>query len=358
LDRGDGVIRPRYEVVPRIRSIGPDLDQVRRVAPPGSLSAAEPGHTLLVARFPDLLLKCHAAACERRGGQSQLGGLFRVGVDPTRFLAWRLADRERVRSGGVEVPRFVFDEEMEREPGLFERWMRMARALLDLVPRGLAAPQVRNILRWDYDVNVGPSEAEDLVMFVVEDVLLDLAWPVAADRTFEVLARNLRCSIKAVIDFALLDEHAATAEAALRNLIAGKADSPAAFERLGAICRNESLRGMFARRRGSPALFEALFAGYALSSGGRLRRGTFFAGAQAAEYLDLADDVLAAAAFAVVVAGYDLVGCAGYELAVQVRADREAAAEGVALAGVIDRATRAVLVAFPPDCQTAPEVAW
>src|SRR5262249_50545411 len=146
-----------------------------------------------------LRLRCYAAARERRGGRSHLGELFRAGVDPVRFLAWKVSNRERAREGAGEVSLTTFDNDEELDLRRYDRWMRISRTLLEFVPRGLAANQIREILRKDGGVDLTPHEADGLIAFVIDDVLGDPGRPVVVDRTFEVLAENLGCEVEDVL---------------------------------------------------------------------------------------------------------------------------------------------------------------
>jgi predicted outer membrane repeat protein len=63
-----------YEVLPRLRSRGPDLDALRRLGVAGEFQPA-PGHVFLAVRPRDLELRALAAVCRHRLGRSTLADL-------------------------------------------------------------------------------------------------------------------------------------------------------------------------------------------------------------------------------------------------------------------------------------------
>jgi hypothetical protein len=87
---------------------------------------APPGYRLFVGRLPDLVLRCQAEVCERLGGESQLGGLFRTGIDPTRFIARDLYGCAGLGAWDDESLRQRFDMLAGGAPAAFEPWMKRA----------------------------------------------------------------------------------------------------------------------------------------------------------------------------------------------------------------------------------------
>jgi hypothetical protein len=121
----DGRLHPRYEVASGILSLDPNLEQLRRLSRT-PVFEAPPGYRLVVGRLPDLVLRCQAEVCEILGGESQLGGLFRAGVDPTRFIARDLYSCTRIAAWDDESLRQRFDMLAGGDPAAFEPWMKRA----------------------------------------------------------------------------------------------------------------------------------------------------------------------------------------------------------------------------------------
>ena len=69
--RGDR-LHPRYRLLPAIRSVGPDLQQLRRHVRPGVFRPG-PRHVFLVVTLRDLELRALAAACRRRPNGTPTG---------------------------------------------------------------------------------------------------------------------------------------------------------------------------------------------------------------------------------------------------------------------------------------------
>ena len=373
-EEGDGRVRACFRVLPTFGSTGPNLAQYRRLIRT-RVFGADSGHSLVVGRFENLTLRCHAEICELRGGQSQLGGTFR-------YLAYREEDlahrRDHFLSNGDPVAVIACDL-LEREldmtgtsvlgetrrslegfyhldvanPARFARWKMMARAILDLRLRGLGPTQVRDRLRSDLDLN--PTMVQWLVE-CTQDILPDLGW-FLDDDTFEVVNHKLRLD-PADLATILLDKP--TGLAAFRNLIWSGEQAEGVFRTLRARSRNPHLWGLIDQGHGSPQLFSELFSRHTLSPIGRTRRGVFLSKAQMAEHVDFADDVMKAALFGVVAARFDLLAFAGEEFVVRVPT-RESNGESLKrFAAVAEEAARPLFSRpeFAPRCRVETCVAW
>jgi hypothetical protein len=84
--QGNRLIRPSYEVMPRIASKHPNLYRLRWLNP-SVMFEAPPGYVLLAVELRDLELRCLAETCHSTGRGSDLAELFRAGEDPTSFAA-------------------------------------------------------------------------------------------------------------------------------------------------------------------------------------------------------------------------------------------------------------------------------
>jgi len=292
-----------------------------------------------------------------QGGEPQLGGWFRGGLDPVRRVAGSLYNHDRTRDGGeAPMPEGTFDEMDAQEPGRFAHWKDLGAVLLDAVHRGLAAPHVREILARDFGRDISLADAVRYCRLLEEDVLLDLTWFVK-DETLEILRAKLDCD-RVDVEGLMLEGTPENAAAALRNLIAGRSKSPQAFARLRGICRNPHFRAMMAADEGSPELFDALFGNVTVNPVGRARMGLFLTLASAADHLDLADDVMKTVLFEIVATGHDLVGYADGEFALQVREDVATEAMRHAIEGVAEEAARRVVDLFPPRCRVEMRQVW
>jgi hypothetical protein len=308
------------------------------------------------------VLRCHAEVCEKDGGASQLGGFFRAGLNPVPATAQRLYAREMVSK--VEDPeewveeRLMdeFDEVSREDPDRLGFWMKLARSLLDVIPRGSNAYHLRKVLSADYGIEVSPAEAERYTR-LLESTLRDLSWMVSVDVTFQIIEKKLGCSRGELVD-ALPPGTDESSLAALRNVIAGEKDDPRAIARLRAVCADDDWKARLDTPKGDPDLYRDLFSDHAVSPTGRVRCGVYVTRARAATHLDLADDATKAVLFALVAAGFDLVGWDGEEFAVQVRegADLSAAAEAVKQEA--ERAARRVVRIFDPVAEVRPASAW
>jgi hypothetical protein len=399
-------IRPSYDLFPRLMSRGPDLSKLRRLAAdpmfgalndePGrgrarsgaagvrptvsgpergaALFEAESGHRLLVGRLPHLVLRCQAQTCEHNGGQSQLGGIFRGGVDPVEWVAKKLyvftkrsefvaqnpdhEERDEEDDGAGAMWRF--EQEFEETALGAERttstWIALAGALLDTIPRGLNGDQFRQLLRTEHRIDLTPGEAERYSGWLLE-LLPELLYMADEDFTLTLAAKKLGCRDSELAD-AVSPRDEMTAAPSLRNLVSGRREDRAAFSRLRDVCADASWKEKLAAGEGSPALYRELFEEVVVTPVGRVRRGAFFTTARAAAHLCLADDVVKAVLFALVAAGHDLLGWDGREFAVQVSEREEAGPVIADVKRVAEGAARRVVTRFPPKCEVREVSAW
>jgi hypothetical protein len=399
LDRldSDGRLHPRYEVASGILSLDPNLEQLRRLSRT-PVFEAPPGSRLVVGRLPDLVLRCQAEVCERLGGESQLGGLFRAGIDPTRYVAQDLYSCTRMGAWDGESLRQRFDmlvsrapaafepwmkrayealdkklfedwrslarkqlmrecERLEKEdPAGFERWMEITRTLLDAVPRGMAPLHVREILRRNADIDITLAEAERYTRSLVDEVLPELGW-LLEDETLVILARWLGCKVEDLGEL-IVEESPGTTAAALRNLIAGRTKNSGAFAKMRWVCTHERNRELLMAGEGSMELFWAVFADNVLNPAGRVRRALHFTRAGARQHLAMADECMKLVVFRVVAAGYELVACAGDELVIQVSEDPSEQETLLRIAQTAEEAAGEFLIEFPPRCEICFVAAW
>lgn len=305
---GDRRLRPRYEGVPSIRSSNPSLSAVRRLHPAPMFEAA-PGRSLLIVALRDLELRCAAEVTRRHGGESQLAGWFHAGVDPVAYAAVRLHESEALR-----WEEFLALE--EREPDRCRRWKAEAQTFLLTVIRGLTVAQAREILRNDHDIDIDAVTARRYYEILADEVGLERPYFRAED-TFEAVRARLGCPVEDLV-MLMMPGEPEEAEAALRNLIAGRTRAPDAFARLHAICRDPALREWLAKGEGSAELYEAFFARDVLTPSGRVRGRMFFTQARSAGFLDLADAVRKAALYAVVAEGHELTACADDQFVIEI----------------------------------------
>jgi hypothetical protein len=354
---GDGRLRPRYEVVPRIRSLDPNLERLRRLDPSLEFKAA-PGHSLLVGRLPDLVLRCYAEIGERRNEPTLLKSLFQDEIEPHRFVAYSLHDLEMGRPQGAEMEEWKEFDAIDREdPGRFARWKQLARALLRCAALGVGLSNVRAFLQADSTIDFKPGKIENNYPYLIFELVRDFYFSMQ-DESLELLAGKLGCSSFDLPVLLLVPEHPGTTAAALRNLIAGKTKDSSTFDDLRQICRDESWREKLAAGAGSPGLYRELFSSVVVGPVGRGRKGLFFTRLSAAAHLDLADDVMKTVVFRVVSEGHTLITCLGDEFVVEVRAESDPEKACRSIESAANDAARSILEFFPPRCEVRAQSSW
>jgi len=178
---GDGpggrLVRPRYVVVPRLRTINPNLELLGWVDRSAAFAAPE-GYYFVVGKLFGLAVRCLAELCTRHLGASRLAGRLREGVDPTLDVAtsW---------GGFLRLDYFVGIE--ADRPGAAELAMRRARAFVAILPRFWDGGAVRRPLRATSKARLRPDRAQDYLRMVSEEFFPEIGALLKDDR---VAVRN------------------------------------------------------------------------------------------------------------------------------------------------------------------------
>jgi hypothetical protein len=306
-------LRPRYEVVPQIRSSGPDLSTLRRLCGAGLFRPA-PGHRFLVLELRHLELRALAAVCLRRCGQSRLADIFIRGQGPDDCVAAGLARLAPAELAALRAG----------DPRAHDRRLRVARALLAAVPMGFSEEGVREIARSEFGLDdLGLAEVHRLHGRLLNDVLPELG-EYLRDDTVEALAGNLKVApgdLYGPLVCCRLPHGPSLPE--LRGWFRGHKPLPAdRRESLQVLLRvrnaNEALRPLITKQVFDFTLYVALFGRRVTTLSGRVRGRMLFAEARQAEYLDLADDAAKAALFALAAGGLQAAAFADYTVVVEV----------------------------------------
>jgi hypothetical protein len=332
-------LRPCYELLPRLRSRGPDLDVLRRLGVQGVFEPAA-GHVFLALRLRDLKLRSLAAVCRHRYGRSTLADVFDQGGDPCEHAAAALPTPED-----------------------HERRLRAARALLSAAPLGLGKDRVCEIVREQPGLaEVTHAEAAGWYKRLVEQVFPELS-AYLADDTLAVMAGNMGTTTndldthldgyfrpvppppqlrKWFRDYSNLTgrtqqclqallEHCAYGSPLLADLQAGLSDR--------GLCR-------------------ALFGRTVVTLTGRVRARLPFGQTRAAGYLDLADDAVKAALFAVVRGGYRVAAYAEDTTLVELHESLDTAGRAEEARKLAREGAEEVLRGIPAVCEVEVLARW
>jgi hypothetical protein len=342
------VIHPQYQILPRIGSDKPSLDDVRRSGLRVMFRPSN-GHCFLVIQLCDLDLRALAAVCLQRYSTRELAAVFQSGRDVAVHTAARLSMMEPAAFARLET------EDHDRHT----RWIRSARAALFAVPRGLGVAELREIARSDFDVELSLGEARDV------DQRLLTVYPELAeylrDDAGNLLAANLRTTDKAIGE--LLEAHVKRFKPRdLRNAfraqrkVKGNIDS-----RLWATLEhgnnNPTLKPLFDKKEFGPALYRALSGRDVLVQSGRVRGRLPFSDARQVEYLDLADDAMKAVLYDLVAAGFRLVGFAGFEIVLEVE-ESDAKGRAGSAKEIAKSCLQKVLSSVPVLCSDRISTVW
>jgi hypothetical protein len=339
-------LRPRYEVLPRTHSSGPDLSALRRLGGPGLFRPAQ-GHKFLVVELRHLELRALAAVCLGRWGQSRLADIFIQRQDPYDCTAAGLARLAPADFAALRAS----------DPPAHDRWLRLARALLAAAPMGFSAEGVREIARSEFGLDdLGLAEAHQLHGRLLHDVLPELG-EYLHDDTVEALAGNLMVApgdLHGALVCCRLPHGPSLPE--LRGWFRWPERLPAdRRDQLLILLRvwnaNEALRPLITKQVFDFTLYVALFGRRVTTLSGRVRGRALFAEARQAVYLDLADDAAKAALFALAAGGLQAAAFADDTVVVEVPDAEGSGAEVSRAEGLARQAAEGLLGGVPALCE-------
>jgi hypothetical protein len=396
-------------MVPYLRTFRPDLDQLRRLSR-RAVFRPSPRHIFLVVSLRDLELRALAAVCEHRFGRSGIADLLKQGKDPCKYAAHRLL---------YLGPR-GFESLKIRTPDPYVAALKLAKMLLHAVPLGIEPGLLRSIAKREFEVDPEPVErprsgdfSEDtgagifdrtkaITVEKAHERML-LIFPelssYLSDDAFAALAERLGISEEECeLSFGRDESCADTIEAALRKLFLGaeprrrttpkptlskslrRETSPVERTRPEAGSRYRTreysawrravwlqLRKLDSDRRwrpfieqeaGDPALYAELLGRDVATPVGRVRGRLPYAEARAWAHLSLAEDAAKAAVFAVVAAGFRLVGISGAEFVIEVPKVSDIEASRTEVEYLAGQAAEAVLGTVPIPCRSDLRDRW
>ena len=380
----DGSFQPRNEIVPEIRTRGPDLLAYRSLGIP----VFEPadGGVFLIGTLPLLKLRVFAAV-QRRHSEvpARLAGYFLAHDDPLERLANELYMRssEELRSAveGRRSADQVADEDLDvktqlsegdtdyqqielkrhnqlielkqYKPEVYEQWRRVAEAVLEAVPLGLPDPLLVVYFQQKFSMDA-------LLGGVVHELVGLVGW--IAPETEDFGDRHVRGRFASVLGIPTADllRHLArhgditTADAALRNLLQDKQRDNLVWE-LVAQARHD---GRLADDLSDDAIIERVMQYRALTACGRILGPAVHAELRRQEVQMTADEVMKSIAYELVANGLRLVALVGNEFVLEVPA-AECDAEFMSHVAELTRdAGRRVLGTFARACVCTRSNQW
>jgi hypothetical protein len=244
---------PRYELVPRLRSFGPNLEVYRSLGVP--VLRPRQGQVFLAGRVRDLRLRCYAAVGLRRGyfhrGRCRLAGYFLSQSDPVDKIAaglyvaqaaWRAkisCPPEQTGSNGSAAPTDEGDGADEDEPrrdaeeryATFREthspeaasWRRLVEGLLNAAILGIPDAVLGTFLDCEYRVpDTGSLDAVRMLNLLASDVVYELE-ACLEDRSTDIVWARLGRSAQDLLHARLVSSHPDTFKARVRNTLSGSA---------------------------------------------------------------------------------------------------------------------------------------
>ncbi|MCZ7645672.1 MAG: DNA polymerase [Planctomycetota bacterium] len=364
-----------YAILPEGERIHPQYSILKRT---GRTSAAKPnlqqmpckggfreyfipseGCYLFTIDYRFIELVTMAAIFEMRFGRSKLAEVIRNGIDPHCFTAALITD--------TTLDEFMALE--KAEPARFKELRQKAKALNFGIPGGLGAKRLMEYAHDNFGVSLTQEEATDWRERLVCEVYPEIA-QYLADRTMAALAWNL-----------------GTTEAELWNSLGHGISRPIWLSRcvckvlsgnetkangepydtsfvdsiwagLVRACRRPELHTALITRRAGGNL-AALSYEVAVTPTGRLRAGATYTEARNTPFQGLASDGAKLAAFALVNAGYHLVGFVHDEFILELPKDLDHAQEAKRIEGIVcDAMAQAVNGMVPVSVEFALSTCW
>lgn len=150
-------VRPRYETLPLLRSLEPNLPVYRSLGVP--IFRPRDGHVFVAGQLLDLKTRCLVAVCLQRGyfhrTSSRLYSYFLRQSDPLAEVACDLNATCALRRSGSDEEYFRAETEFltwqeARSDERFGYWLQLTDALLECVPLGLPSVFLTRLLQLEY----------------------------------------------------------------------------------------------------------------------------------------------------------------------------------------------------------------
>jgi hypothetical protein len=309
--KADKVVRPRYETLPRLRSLEPNLAVYRSLNVP--VFKPGQGHVFIAGRFRFLRSWCLAAVHLNCGyvpsGVGWLDDYLRR-RNPLAFIGRQLFIAfQSDRGNQGDKADHVFSKLKKSQEARYRRWLKLTRVLLETAPLGLPSSLLAAFLQNEYGLNgLSTLRLENLLSTKV-------AWLTGAvleDDTVDLVAGRL--GMTTTDAYELLDpDHPETSGAALRNEILRKTGRHSEH--------HLQHPDQAAASDGSPPLgpkaSKQTLECRALTLGGRMTFRSSQAIVRQQQILLAADEVMLEVAFALAAEGYRVVGVAGDEFVIE-----------------------------------------
>jgi hypothetical protein len=379
------VIRPVYDLVPRLRSKAPNLAVYRSLGVP--VFRPREGHVLLAGKLLQLRARCLTAVCIENGYVARMAArLYQYvlrQVDPLEVVASELyagsakaalaeqevgandlaadgTDAEDQTATGVEgadgaaratagagersrrfsheVVRLGFLALRESDPREYTRWLSLAEALLDTVLLGLPDSFLTTLLRNEYGCqDLNERDVRRLRQILVNDVAYELA-PFLEDITSEVVAARLGLTVNEELRQFLNPDHPAVTGPTLRNALK-RHRRPITRLLRSAQAQSGS--------RERPRTRAEWYQYRALTPGGRVTARAASAAVRRQQVLMAEEEVMLAVAHDLAAAGYPLLGLAGSEFVVEMPTTQASDRECENVARVASEAAGRILGDLP-----------
>jgi hypothetical protein len=357
----DRMVRPGYQVLPRIRSEKPNLASLRRIRG-GPIFSAPPGRSLVVVELSDLELRCLAdAPDDPRETDASLARLFREDLDPVRHVAAALHGREEMLA--EQEYQGAFDALKDHRKDHFDAWMTLARSVLRLTARGFSDEWIDKKIREELGGETNLILNFDFLK--PRTALLDLIFPglnwMGVDSTKWLV--NSAFSIDVQKSFVAFSPRTQSQkfEQRLREALAGRKADADLLDRLRQLSDDEQMKKRLTH--GSRELYERIFLQPGETGIGRVRGMVEADHRRAVNHLDRADDIRKEVLYELAFRGYEVAAVAGDEIVLLLHAARGGESAWIEkvrreLETLIQGVLENYLVHVPARCKVTEGTSW
>jgi DNA polymerase I-like protein with 3'-5' exonuclease and polymerase domains len=316
-------VHPSYNVLVRsgrTSCTNPNVQQVPQDSMFRQAFIPSPGHLLLAVDYSFIELCTLGSHALHRYGWSDLADVIKTGADPHAHTAAMML--------GVTLEEFLTLKNSDVEVGgckLHDRYMKARQAAKPInfgVPGGLGVTSLVNYARTTYKVDLTPEEARQRRELLTKQIYRELD-PYLTEDAQAILARNLRAPLEEV-QRELGDTHLTS----VRKILAGnprKADGQPYQERfvsrvwaaLAKVNRDPELEEALQRRQEGEDLARKICQAGVATLTGRIRGRVRYSQARNTPFQGLAADGAALALFALIEAGFRVVGFVHDEVLVE-----------------------------------------
>jgi hypothetical protein len=363
---GGATVHPRYTTLVRTGRTSCSDPNIQNLPRKGGFREAfvpRAAHVFLIVDYAYIELRTLAAELLARYGSSRLADVIKEGIDPHCFTA------AMFEGMGLDTFLALAGSEDKEDRERYATLPQRAKVLNFGIPGGLGAASLVAYARSTYGVTLTLEQASDFRDRLIHQVYPELG-VYLADDAMASLARNLEVQAEACWKrFDRSGQRSGQIAGAVKKVIQGRAQKldgtpyqpqfvAGVWDGLIALNRQPELRPLLAGRQGSEELRARLFDSAVTTLTGRIRGRVRFTQSKNTPFQGLAADGAKLALWALMRAGYRVVGFIHDEVIIELPEDVDHAAEALRVESIMNRAMEVVTGEVPVAVEYALSRRW